>query len=80
MNDESDGTILYKKTCNMFVNRSNLLGTHFTVFDSGDSPLSRKGSILGNLEGASRKELAGIVYVSMLRIIMSSLINQPFLF
>lgn len=42
--------------------RSNLLGTHFTVFDSGDTP--KKGSIMGNLEGASRKELAGIVYVS----------------
>ncbi|GAU97585.1 hypothetical protein RvY_08858-2 [Ramazzottius varieornatus] len=40
--------------------RSNLLGTHFTVFDSGDTP--KKGSIMGNLEGASRKELAGIVY------------------
>ncbi|XP_055335588.1 protein king tubby 1-like isoform X2 [Paramacrobiotus metropolitanus] len=40
--------------------RSNLLGTHFTVFDSGDNP--KKGGVLGSFEGAQRKELAGIIY------------------
>ncbi|OQV22432.1 Tubby protein-like protein [Hypsibius exemplaris] len=42
--------------------RSNLLGTHFTVFDAGDTP-NRRGSVMGSFDGTgSRKEMAGIVY------------------
>ena len=46
--------------------RSNLLGTQFTVFDSGMS--RRRGPVLGmdnDKKNAQRQELAAVVYVSI---------------
>ena len=42
--------------------RANLLGTHFTLYDNGNSP--KKGVFDENL----RKELVGVIYVSQIQI------------
>ena len=47
--------VAYNPLCSDF--RSNLLGTQFTLFDNGDNP--KQGM------DTARKELIGVVYVSV---------------
>ena len=47
--------VVYNPLCSHF--RSNLLGTQFTLFDNGDNP--KQGM------DTARKELIGVVYVSV---------------
>lgn len=57
-------TIIISILATLFLDlRSNVLGTKFTIFDSGTNP-KRKNSIPGS--GWIRKELGAVCYVSVL--------------